>query len=138
MSKVPEFRRFLREDFKEAPNWIERLFIPLNLFLEQTYTLVNKNLTIGDNISGKWFTTSFSTGASYTTGAFEPILIPWDVSKSCEAVIVGYVREASDSYTVITNAVSVDWLQISASQVRVNYIAGLQNSKKYNAKFLLL
>ncbi len=69
----PVESRLMREDYQDAPGWLDKLFFPLNRFMEQTITLFDKNITFGDNIFARQFSTTVTTDAAYATGTFEPI-----------------------------------------------------------------
>ena len=50
MSALPPIKRITKEDLREAPNWIDRLLIPLNQFFDSVYGALNRNLTFEENI----------------------------------------------------------------------------------------
>lgn len=127
----------MKEDFKEAPDWVDKLITPLNLALEQIYDVLG-NLTVGDNVHGKWHNITFTTPAGYTSGDFNQISVPWNIGSAISGVFVGQVSEVSGQYTTITTPVSVSWQQPSASSVQIKYITGLQPDTKYNCRLLIM
>ena len=52
MATLPPIKRFLAEDFPTQTSWIGKLFYPLNLFLNATYSALNNGLTINQNTVG--------------------------------------------------------------------------------------
>jgi len=42
--KLPIQRKILREDLKDAPDWISGLIDPINQFMETIYQMANKNI----------------------------------------------------------------------------------------------
>lgn len=137
MAKPPDFRRVLRDDIPDAPNWVDPIISAYNIFMEQSYSLFNGNLSITDNITGKIVTTTFTTPSDYLTGGFSTIKFTWTFPKSVETITVGKIEKYSGG--VILNPVSVTgWSQPSANSVSVSYIAGLTANTKYTVKLLVL
>lgn len=135
----PDFRRFSLEDIDPTKSgWIERLITPLNIFLEQTYSLFNSNLTVGDNINGRLIQTTFSTPSDYSTGGFTTFLIPWNKTVNANIVTLGYIKPSANLLSVITEPTSVQWNQINTANIRIDYITGLADSTKYTVRFLIL
>jgi len=114
------------------------MIVPLNLFMEQVYSAFNKNLTIGDNVTGKFAELSITTPADYATGGFPDTVVPWTFTKSVQAVFIAYIREDTDNFVAITQPVTIDWIQTSSTSITVNYITGLAVSTRYNVRLLLL
>jgi hypothetical protein len=50
MSKVSPFSSFRMEDFPSQRDWIDKLFLPLNIILAQMSQALNGQITFGDNI----------------------------------------------------------------------------------------
>lgn len=139
MSSPPDFKRILREDLKEAPGWIDKLITPINQFFEQTQSLFNGQLTVGDNVAGGLVKISFSTPADYTTAnGFTPVKFTWSRSGSMNAILIGKIAVSSGNYTVMTKPVSLDWRQLDVSTGQVNFITGLEPSTKYTATLVVL
>lgn len=131
MGKIVDYRRLLKEDFKDAPAWLDRLIFPVNMFMEQTYSLFS-NLSIGDNIIGAYSNPiTFTTSATYTSGDFTGISFQWRYPsiRAREMRISSIVR--SDGVPIITPVTVVQWSQPQTTLVRADYIAGLANSTRY-------
>lgn len=60
--KLSVVRRILREDLAnsgELPKWIDALLVPLNQFIDNVALALRTNLTLSDNIAGKFVQTAF-------------------------------------------------------------------------------
>lgn len=137
---LPVFRRFTLQDIPNAPNWMTNVLTPLNLFCETTVSSLNKNLTIGTNVQGQKFSTSFVTPTDYMAGGFPTVQFAYTGGGQPNCLLLGSIAKADG--TQLLSAVSInDWfLNINTSpfQVTVNYIAGLSASTKYNVTFLVI
>lgn len=142
MAAVPTFRRFAVSDYPTAPNWLGGLFNPLNVFCEQTVSGLNKNLSIGQNVQGQKFSTSFTTLADYATGGWTPINFAYNGTGTPDCLMIGNISKASVAAGMILKPVAItDW-NLSTNyipyQATINYIAGLDPSTKYNITFIIL
>ena len=45
MASLPPIRRISKEDLQEAPDWVEKLIYPINLFFDSVYRALNGRLT---------------------------------------------------------------------------------------------
>ena len=135
---LPTFRRFTISDYPSAPDWLSRLFSPLNLFAEQTVQTLNKNLTLGQNVQGQKFSTSFKIGAA---GEFPTQTFGYTGGGQPTCCMLGQISR-TDASTPITTAVSVNsWylnLNSNPPQVVIESVVGLTNSASYNATFVVL
>lgn len=140
MANIPTFRRFSAADYPTAPNWLGAVFGPLNLFCEQTVNSMNKNLTIGQNVQGLKYSTTFTTLSSYATGGFTPISFAYNGIGSPNCLLIGKISK-SDNTNILKSVSITHWdlnTNYSPYQIVVNYIAGLDPSTKYNITFLAL
>lgn len=138
---LPQFDRIYREDLgANAPSWVDKIISPINNFMQQCWIALNNNLTIGQNITGLFVTLQIQTPSDYAAGGFPTTTFSWPYAKSVDGVFIASLREVTtaNSYVVQTNAISVDWQQLTSNQVTINYIAGLAASKVYNVKFMAL
>lgn len=135
---LPVFRRFTLQDIPNAPNWIEQILTPLNLFCETTVSALNQNISIGQNVQGMKYSVSFTTPADYVTGGFNPITFNYIGGGQPNCLLIGSI---SNSSPILTSVSVTDWnlnINVSPFRVQVNYIAGLAASTKYNVTFLVL
>lgn len=143
MAKLPPIKRILRENIKEAPAWIDRIIVPLNLFLESTYFALNKNITFRENINSEIREIEFTTKSDYTTASpkedgFDYLSFAHSLKSKPEGLTILQITEkSSSSYQIITSPVSLDWTEING-QIRINYITGLKDSTTYNLKVLAI
>lgn len=137
---LPVFRRFSSGDYPTAPNWLAQMFQPLNTFSETTVQTLNKNLTIGENVQGQKYSTSFNTPTDYLTGGFQSLLFNYTGGGQPNCCFVGNITR--DDGTAILFPVTVtSWflnLNKNPFQVTINYVAGLDPNLRYNAIFLVI
>lgn len=131
--KPPELKRFNEGDYPNAPSWFSEFLGVLNRFMEQVVLIMSKNITIGDNVTGRYFETTFKTQADYATGGFSRIFISWPFPVKPNTVLIAQISAAS---TILT-PVSVQWIYGSRG-LTITYIAGLTASTDYTVNFLCL
>lgn len=137
---LPVFRRFIPSDIPNAPNWMQVILTPLNIFCEQVVATLNKNLTIGQNVQGQKYTTSFTTSAAYATGDFQQLTLNYTGGGQPNCIILGSI-EKNDGSLILTPVTVTDWsmnINTIPMQVQINYIAGLAINTKYNITVLVL
>ena len=117
------------------PSWFNSLLDPFNQFFAQVYNNLN-NITIGDNLLGKFVTQSFTTGATYTSGVFPDVSFSADIKKIVESCQIAQISR--DDGIIITDVISVPQWNFTNGTCTINYIAGLDNSTKYTVRFLIL
>jgi hypothetical protein len=133
--KPPELKRFNEGDYPNAPSWFPAFIGVLNRFMEQVFQILNRNTTIGENVTGRYFQTSFKTRSDYAAGAFDEISISWPFAIKPSAVLIGQVNRNDD--IKILKAVTPQWV-FSSSGITVVYVAGLEPSTSYSITFLCL
>jgi len=135
--KSPDFKRLDISDFNlNDPEWLNKFIGVLNLYMEQTSSVLN-NLSIQDNIIGGIIPATFSTPSDYGTGGFTPILLPWNEGVNAQVIMIGYIRSVNTPQIPLTTAISLQWTQPSATNIKIDFIAGLSASTKYSARFLI-
>lgn len=137
-----DFRRFIREDFIDAPEWVNKLFIPLNVALEQIKSALTGNLTFDENIRSTISQVVVQTKSDYTADAsapagWTPINITLTNRFQPRGVMIMNAVEDAANYSPIT-ASSVTWRQLSADQITILYIGGLKPSTKYTITLLII
>lgn len=137
MSSLPSIRRLSREDLPGAPSWIEQLLVPLNLFMSSVYDNLNHGLTFPQNIRSSTRELTFSTSATYTTGDFTHLIFASGIPTRVAGVLVLQITEVAAQPDVITGAVTLDWTEDNQG-VRVRYVSGLANSKRYTVRLLVI
>lgn len=54
--KIQPIKRFILEEFpKDIRSWLDKIFQPLNTFMEQSVALSNNGITIADNLKAQTF-----------------------------------------------------------------------------------
>lgn len=137
---LPVFRRFTVQDIPTAPNWIQNVLNPLNVFCEGTVANLNKNLTIGENVQGQKFSTTFATPADYASGGFTPMTFLYTSNGQPNCLLIGSLTNIDGSMLLLPYSITAWSANINVSPIRisVNYIAGLTYSTKYKVTILAL
>jgi hypothetical protein len=137
---LPVFRRFSTADIPTAPNWINNILNPLNVFCETTVQSLNKNLVIGTNVQGQKYTTTFTTLATYAVGDFTPITFQYTGGGQPNCLLLGNITRADGAAILLPVMVSNWMLNLNTNPftLTVKYIAGLDPSVKYNVVFLAI
>lgn len=133
--RIPDLKRFNEGDFPGAPSWFPTFIGTLNTFMEQVVLILDRNTSIGENVTGRYFATSFKTRTDYATGGFNPINISWPFSVKPNAVLVVQVLKTDG--TLILNPVSLQWI-FGSNGISVKYVAGLDAATNYTINFLCL
>lgn len=136
MSNLPQTRRFLVEDFLEQKDWIDKLFTPLNTIFEGVYSILNRGITIKDNMIGDVVT--IKLGAVPTVAA--PYQIKWSFSVPPKALFVGNIQRSTYDDFTLTNAVQVQWKYDSSAGLRITNIVGVtpSNATQYLVTLIIL
>lgn len=140
MAKLPILKRIQREDFPEAPDWIEKLTYPINTFFDAVYNALNKNLTFGDNITSEIKEFTFTTLSTYvgTAATFEAIEFVRSIKSAPKGVILLQIYKfGSATYSPIEGDVYLDWNETNGT-VTIGLIRGLAASTKYTLRVLVI
>lgn len=139
MAKLPNIKRIMREEFKEAPTWIERLLSPINTFFESVYEALNRNITFKDNINCQIKELSFATGSAYdgTTAHFTAVTFLSTLKRKAEGLILLQITQDADNYAPIEGDVFVNWIDVNG-EIKISLIRGLSASKSYKLRVLLM
>jgi hypothetical protein len=134
MANLPSVRRILREDIKEAPDWISQLLLPLNKVLQSQYSALDGNLTFQQNISAQIKSLTFTTGSTYPAN-----FVPMSFPVTLKTTPMGCLKLSCISipYETITNAVDIDWVN-SNGTLYINNVTGLSPSTQYQLTVLVV
>jgi hypothetical protein len=127
------------QDLPGAPKYVPIMLTQMNLGNDDLTNLVNGNLTIGDNVNGMIFKTSFVTPTAYLTGEFNTFRFNFTGSTPPNSVTIGQIACTSPIEAIIS-PVSVFWNlvnNVSPNQVFVSYIAGLKANHTYSVTLLV-
>mgnify|MGYP003136564022 FL=1 len=138
MASLPPIRRISKEDLHEAPEWVEKLIYPINLFFDSVYRALNGRLTLSDNILGKQKETTFQVQAAYDgtdTDKWDVIKFQSELGSRAKGVYLMQITEQSDTgnFVPIGKSVFIDWEDENGT-IKINYITGLTASKKYQLR----
>ena len=134
---MPTLKRIGEELFRGAPDWFRRFLAVLNPFLDAVYLALSRQLTFQENIASQIREFTFTTKSTYTSGDFDVLRFSTGLSERAIGVVLLQVNEIADSEPVIQSAVSLNWIESQGSIV-VRYVAGLENSKKYGLRLLIV
>ncbi len=137
--KPPELRRLTNDDIPDLSKaeGKDRLFSTLNFFMEQVTNILTAKLTIGDNVTGQVLTAKFTTPTTYEVSSdFTPFQLA--VKTQPLAVIVGKIVKTNEQTLVLKSAVTVDWTQVTSTQLRVNFVTGLEDNTNYTITLVVL
>jgi len=79
MAQLPNQKRILKEDLREAPSWIDKLLYPLNSFMESVYFALNRNLNFQENIASQIYEIEFTTASDYPIPGGDPMTTRGDL-----------------------------------------------------------
>ena len=122
--KLPQIRRLLVEDFMDQKDWISKLFIPLNNFMDGVMSCLEQGINITDNMAAsvKVVTLTFSPTPT------NPVIVSWGLKSKPIAVHVGNVLYTNGTSPALTAAVQVQWTYSATSGVRLTNIVGTSPS----------
>lgn len=134
MAQTPKIKRLSREDFKDAPAWIERLLYWLNLFLEFIVQAFNKNITFDENIQAQIKDFELTAGASPSACTAEFMTT---LKVKPRGLLLMRVAEQSGNYVVIGSAVSVEW-RYESGTIFITSVTGLTSGRIYDFTVLII
>ena len=106
MSRLPQLKRLVIEDFQEQKSWIQKLFLVLNPFMEALVQCLNQSLTIRDNFAGDILQVTFSYVPSYS----KPLIVGWSQKSKPVSIHVGNcVRVDGANVTAFTGTIGIMW-----------------------------
>lgn len=134
--ELPSITRISREDLKEAPGWIDKLLYPINLFMGALHAGLNKNITHSQNIRCVIKDLRLDTPADYSTGGFPDLSFVHGLGVKPFRVSICQINEVVEPVVVMTSSPFAHWVE-REGKVIVQYIAGLENSKRYAVRLLV-
>lgn len=133
MSALPPIRRFNKEDFPEAPPWLDKFLSPLNQFIEAVYGALSGNLNLGPNVASQIKTLTFTTPGGVLTP--DPLKFAKTLKAKAQGVIILTLVQEDDAENAVGTA--LNWIE-KEGEIVINDIAGLANDKKFTATFLVI
>lgn len=125
MSRLPEVRRLMVEDFLDQKEWIGALFSPLNVFQDGVVSALNKGISIRDNVAGDIIRQT----ATKSPTESDTILLPWNPKLGAPvAVYIGDVKRVDGNSFVATAAFGLQWKYVSSVGIVVTNLLGVTPS----------
>jgi hypothetical protein len=138
--RVNEIKRLLRSALPNAPQgpqaaWIDTLLDHFNSAVEAALRALQGQLTVGDNLQGRYLDLDIRTRSDYGTGGWDTVraTIPF----RARAAMIAQLVQVESVYTPVTEALGVSWRQ-DGETLLVEWVAGLAASKRYNLRLLVL
>ena len=139
MAGLPTTKKIYRADLgNDIPTWVDNLLSPLNSFIEQVYSAMDRNLTLPNNVSSQLESIEFTTSSTYSASqTFPEISIRRTIPRYTTFVIVGNVMDSGNPQKKFTTPVFPSWSDENGI-IKIRYISGLTNSTKYKIYLLIL
>lgn len=139
--RITNFFNVTRENLPGSEDWVEGLLSPLNSTLFSTYTALNQNLSIGDNLIGQTSRIQVVTASTYTSGVFTALLVPWQFPEKARPnhLIVSNVTQGSNQPPILNTVQVPSWTyNFDSRSISIPYVTGLANSSTYTLTLLIL
>ena len=121
MSELPQIRRLLVEDFLEQKDWISKLFIPLNNFMDGTFTALNRGVTLRQNMAADIKVVTLNRVPTATDYAS----VAWNLPQPPISLHVGRIARTDNTAVVLAAAVQVQWEYDTRKGLRLTNLIGL-------------
>lgn len=128
MAQPPIFRRIVREDLPDAPDWVDIFIVSLNQFFDSVRLALSRNLTFAQNHDMQTKTFQITAGAAATDNTYDFAI---SMKKKVEGLILGKVEQVANNYAPLTSVPWINWHQESTSLI-IDSILGLTNGVTYN------
>lgn len=131
--RLPTIKKILREDLKDAPEYVNGIIGPVNSFMEWVYQALNKNISLADNIS------SFVREFTYTTSATYPAdMVMQTFQNELRARATGVIiMQVVDKTNYIPHAATgVSWVELNGA-IQIHLVTGLEASKTYTVRVVV-
>lgn len=134
MAQLPSVKLINREDIgPDAPEWIDKLLYPINLFMQAVYQALNKQLTDANTLSqSRTFSLIGDATAANNVYAFQT-----DYLTTPGEVVLQKVERADGQNAIFTAAPFVSWNYRNGT-FNVLAITGLSTGVRYNVSVKLL
>lgn len=128
--RLPTAKKVLKEDLKDAPDWVNNLIQPINTFMENVYACLNKNVTLQDNIGSFIYTFTYKTPSTYPSDADQEPLEFLNQLKTKPIGVVVLQAYEKTTYTPAQGPVYAPWIENNGSII-LGVITGLAPDKSY-------
>lgn len=135
MASLPPIKRISKEDLADAPDWVEKIIYPVNLFFDSVYRALNGRLTLPENIVGQIKEISFQVKTTYNgtdTTEWDVLNFNSSLGSLAKGLHIMQIKEVTDNgnFAPIGKDISMDW-EDENRNIKIHYITGLTASKKY-------
>ncbi len=134
MAAQPPIKRITREDLKDAPQWVDRLLYPLNLFMDSVYGSLSHLLSFQDNFLCQIYSFSLTAGAAATNNTLK-FLLNMKRRPSHMLILSASANTSSDIRT--GGGSTITW-NYDGTNVNITSISGLTNGTVYDMTVLLI
>jgi len=128
--KLPQLNKVRREELKDAPGWVDKLIDPINLFMEQLFTAVDKNIDI-DNLDEQVYENTIKITDI-------PLKIRLYKSKVVSGIVPLQVLQVSPDFTPIGSAIFFEWVQEDNETVTIQNIVGIVGGQSYKIRIRIV
>lgn len=127
---LPDTRRLNREDFQDAPNWIDPMLTVINAFMDSVYNIMNRNISLTQNLNIQIVAINVETD---TNSDIKPVKLKTTVRGRVAGVSVIRV------ITTDTSSISpfVSFIQ-NENILTISNIASLNSNQKYKIILLVI
>lgn len=127
---LPDTRRLNREDFQDAPNWIDPMLTVINAFMDSVYNIMNRNISLTQNLNIQIVTINVETD---TNGDIKPVKLKTTVRGRVAGVSV--IRVITTDTSSISPFVSFTQ---NENILTISNIASLNSNQKYKIILLVI
>jgi len=127
---LPDIRRLNREDFQDAPNWIDPMLTVINAFMDSVYNIMNRNISLTQNLNIQIVTINVETD---TNGDIKPVKLKTTVRGRVAGVSV--IRVITTDTSSISPFVSFTQ---NENILTISNIASLNSNQKYKIILLVI
>lgn len=129
---LPDVRRLNREDFADAPDWIDPMLNTINTFMDSVYNILNKNVSLNQNLNAQFITLNITTKSD---GSINEVKQKLFIRGRATGVII--LRITGEDVPNISYQPFIDWSQ-SNNILTISNIATLSSNKEYKILFLVI
>ena len=127
--KLPIQRKILREDLKDAPDWVSGIIDPVNQFMETVYQMANKNI---DEVNLQSQIKEVTVVVPSTYPVMDPIKFQSTLKvKATGCTILQAIDKATFKPVATGNPAWID----NNGVITISEITGLTASKTYIIRF---
>lgn len=127
---LPDTRRLNREDFQDAPAWIDPMLTVINAFMDSVYNIMNRNISLTQNLNIQIVTINVETD---TNGDIKPVKLKTTVRGRVAGVSV--IRVITTDTSSISPFVSFTQ---NENILTISNIASLNSNQKYKIILLVI